>query len=70
LQGAAPRVIGAANVVRSPKHRDRPYQSGRSKHLIKVKKPEASGDGSGYGLVRPDGTSMTWRSSLVHHPIL
>jgi bifunctional non-homologous end joining protein LigD len=31
------------------KHRDRPYQAGRSKHWIKVKNPQASCDGSGDG---------------------
>jgi ATP-dependent DNA ligase len=34
------------------KRRDRPYQAGRSKHWIKIKEPEASGDEPSNGSVR------------------
>jgi ATP-dependent DNA ligase len=33
------------------KHRERPYEAGRSKHWVKVNEPEAPGYGTGDGFV-------------------
>jgi hypothetical protein len=47
--GKLGRHLTNVSASRFSKCRDRPYQSGRSKHWIKVKNPPAPGDGEGDG---------------------